>query len=280
MLSDQGIMQWDKRLTDQARRGWDNYKHLHIDLGVARIDQSYLMAGEYLYVEQSSSTDAIAKIKLNRKSNDALDLEKGVEIETVFIEVFVTNDALEDEWLDLVFGINFKYKKKIVEAVVGGGLPKTGQTTSYQDGDDGFYEAGLNHNFVIQTIVGDDVVIDEATGLMWARDGLAAGGNNGAPITWANALIYAEGLNFAGFDDWRLPNINELLSLVNYAVGMPALYVEFINIAYAGGDLYWSSTTYEGDILRAWGVMFQTGQNTGATLKTATRYILCVRGCI
>ncbi len=117
-MSDQEIIQWDKRLADQVRRGWDNYKHLHIDLGVARLDQSYLIAGEYLYVEQSSSADAIAKIKLNRVNNDVLDLEKGVSIETVFIEVFITNDVLEDEWIDLVFGINFKYKKK----AEGGGL--------------------------------------------------------------------------------------------------------------------------------------------------------------
>jgi len=94
-MSDQEIIQWDKRLADQVRRGWDNYKHLHIDLGVARLDQSYLIAGEYLYVEQSSSADAIAKIKLNRVNNDVLDLEKGVSIETVFIEVFITNDVLE-----------------------------------------------------------------------------------------------------------------------------------------------------------------------------------------
>lgn len=118
-MDDREIIQWDKRLTDQARRGWDNYKHLHIDLSTARIDQSYLMAGEYLYVEESSSTLAKAKIKLNRKSNDELDLEKGVKIETVFIEIFISNDALEDKWLDLVFGINFKYKKKIIELEPG-----------------------------------------------------------------------------------------------------------------------------------------------------------------
>lgn len=113
-MDDRQIIQWDKRLTDQARRGWDNYKHLHINLSTARTDQKYLIAGEYLYVEESSSTSAVAKIKINRTNNDALDLEKGVKIETIFIEIFITNDALEDEWLDLVFGINFKYKKKII----------------------------------------------------------------------------------------------------------------------------------------------------------------------
>ena len=109
-MDDREILQWDKRLADQVKRGWDNYKHLHIDLAQARIEQSFLIAGEYLYVEDSSSADAIAKIKINRRSNEELDLAKGVKIETVFIEIFITNDALQDEWLDLVFGINFKYE--------------------------------------------------------------------------------------------------------------------------------------------------------------------------
>lgn len=108
--SDLDIENWDKRLMDQRARGWDNYAHLHIDLAAAQENQSYLIAGEFLYVEESSSADAVAKIKLNRVSNESLALELGVKIETVFIEIFVTNDALQDEWLDLVFGINFKYE--------------------------------------------------------------------------------------------------------------------------------------------------------------------------
>ena len=114
-MDDREIIQWNKRLADQVNRGWDNYKHLHIDLSKARIDEPIRISGEYLYVEQSSSSLAVAKIKLNRNTNDALDLEKGVKIETVFIEVYITNDALQDEWFDLVLGINFKYKKKITD---------------------------------------------------------------------------------------------------------------------------------------------------------------------
>lgn len=112
-MDDREIIHWDKRLADQVKRGWDNYAHLHIDLATAQENQSYLIAGEFLYVEESSSADAKAKIKLNRISNESLDLEKGVKIETVFIEIFITNDALEDEWLDLLFGINFKYHREM-----------------------------------------------------------------------------------------------------------------------------------------------------------------------
>lgn len=125
-MDDREIKSWEQRLADQVKWDWDNYKHLHIDLSTARIDHPYRIAGEYLYVEQSSSALAIAKIKLNRNSNDALDLEKGVLIETIFIEIYITNDALQDEWLDLVFGINFKYKKKIVNEAAGPFMFTTG----------------------------------------------------------------------------------------------------------------------------------------------------------
>ena len=110
-MDDREIQQWDKRLADQVRRGWDNYKHLRIDLTAARLDETLKIAGEFLYV-YSSSGSAAAKIKLNRNTNDSLDLEKGVNIETVFIDVFITNDAQPGEWIDLVFGINFKYREK------------------------------------------------------------------------------------------------------------------------------------------------------------------------
>ena len=113
--SDKDIKTWDHRLNDQVRQGWENYKHVRIDLSTARIDFPILIAGEFIYVEERSGVLALAKIKLNRNTNDALDLEKGVEIYTVFKEVYITNDALQGEWLDLVFGINFIYKKKIVE---------------------------------------------------------------------------------------------------------------------------------------------------------------------
>lgn len=107
--SDRDIRNWDKRLADQVQYGWDNYKHLNINLSTARLDQPFRIAGEFIYIEDSSSPAAKAKIKLNRSNNSALDLKKGVKIETIFLEIFITNDAIQDEWLDLVFGINFDY---------------------------------------------------------------------------------------------------------------------------------------------------------------------------
>lgn len=274
-MHDHEIKQWDHRLLNQVNRGWDNYKHLRIDLSTARLDQSYLIAGEYLYVEAVSSADAIAKIRLNRTTNDQLDLEDGVKIETIYVELFVTNDALEGEWIDLIFGINFKYKKKAPANGLAGGLKKTQQTIVYQAGDDGTYQAGLAFDYTPQTIGGDDVVIDNVTGLMWAADANAAGCNNGATLTWPNAIIYAEALNFAGFDDWRLPNIKELCSLINYSLFFPCIdeppFANFPNGA------FWSSTTRRASTTNAWRLNFSNGA-VSWLLKAGTHDIVCVRG--
>ncbi len=124
-------------------------------------------------------------------------------------------------------------------------LPKTGQITSYAAGDDGDLERGwwrgrLNANnktrFLSKTISGDDVVVDRVTGLMWPANGADVGG---LPQTWAMAITWANGLTFAGFSDWRLPNILEHLSLWNFE-NLAAGYPQFTNFP---GEWMWSSTT-------------------------------------
>jgi len=167
--------------------------------------------------------------------------------------------------------------------IITRGLPKTGQTTQYQAGDDGNYEAGwwkgrLNANnrtrFIARTIGGDDVVLDRATGLMWAADGNAAGCNNGALITWANAIIYANGLTFATFSDWRVPNATELWSIVDAGAGLPRIYQAFFPNTVSND--YWTSTTTSSDILRGQ-IVTHASPGIHDKLKTDTCYLRCVR---
>lgn len=56
----------------------------------------------------------------------------------------------------------------------------------------------------------DGTVTDRATGLMWMKY------DSGKPMNWETALKYAEDLEYAGYDDWRLPNVKELQSIVDY----------------------------------------------------------------
>jgi len=58
---------------------------------------------------------------------------------------------------------------------------------------------------------GDGTVTDHATGLMWMR------ADSGKAMNWEKVLEYAEDLEFAGYDDWRLPNVKELQSIVDYS---------------------------------------------------------------
>jgi len=118
-------------------------------------------------------------------------------------------------------------------------LPKTGQTTSYRNGDDGYYEKGWDEAERFKD-VGDGTVIDNATGLMWPKDWAGDGGNGGNALNWNSAIDWAEALDFAGHTDWRLPNINELSSLIALEATPPLVYDFFENVI--TGEYFTSST--------------------------------------
>lgn len=64
---------------------------------------------------------------------------------------------------------------------------------------------------------GDGTITDEATGLMWMQD------DAGLALEWDEALAYAEDYEYAGYDDWRLPDVKELQSIVDYSGSYPAI---------------------------------------------------------
>ena len=153
----------------------------------------------------------------------------------------------------------------------------TGQTTEYRAGDDGHYQAGSAFNFQQLSIGGDSVTIDHNTGLMWAADGDEEGCNWGNQTEWETAIDWCNNLDFAGYTDWRLPNIKELQAIVNYGTNSPAIdTIYFVNTEYGGN--YWSSTTVDINISLAWYVNFLNG-NVSSYYKTpSTYYVRAVRG--
>ena len=64
---------------------------------------------------------------------------------------------------------------------------------------------------------GDGTVTDNATGLMWMQD------DGGYGMEWDDALDYAENFEYAGYDDWRLPDVKELQAIVDYSGVYPAI---------------------------------------------------------
>jgi len=135
-------------------------------------------------------------------------------------------------------------------------VARTGQTTCYDTsgaviacsgtGQDGDYLAGAplpNLRFINNN---DGTVKDSLTGLEWAQDA-----NAGGAMTWQAALDYVKTLNTGGHNDWRLPNVNELESLVNAQLSNPALPQghPFANVQ---SSYYWSSTSYASNTHYAW----------------------------
>lgn len=120
-MSDKDIGAWPERLKDQVLRSWENYKRFTIDLSTERISEFTGICAEFLVVEKVSSESAAASIRLNRNTNDPIDLQIGVVIKTVFKEFYITNEAQADEWVDIVVGINFEYYKKAAgNGILGG----------------------------------------------------------------------------------------------------------------------------------------------------------------
>jgi len=78
------------------------------------------------------------------------------------------------------------------------------------------------------------------------------------PSDLQSALNSANGLNLCGFTDWRLPNVNELRSVVDYSNYDPALpdSAPFINVQ---SDYYWSSTSNAFNAVNAWSIHMYSG---------------------
>lgn len=112
----------------------------------------------------------------------------------------------------------------------------------------------------------DGTVTDEATGLMWQKSG------DGHGRIWQDALCYCESLELAGYADWRLPNIRELESLVDWDRYDPAIDPVFESHSF----LYWSGTTQLPGSF-AWGVNFNYGRVGYSNSKGENLYVRCVR---
>ncbi len=130
------------------------------------------------------------------------------------------------------------------------------------------------------TTTTDYTVIDNCTGLMWKQcsygqsdDADCSGA--AATTTWTLALQQCDGLTFAGKSDWRLPNIKELQSIVDYATSSPAINRTYFPATVS--NFYWSSTSYVDTPSFAWRVLFYSGY-VGDDDKTGSVYVRCVRG--
>lgn len=130
-----------------------------------------------------------------------------------------------------------------------GQMPVTGQNVCYDDvgnvidctnidfpGQDGFYQAGCSSNGRFWDNQ-DGTITDSCTGLMWQKEAVPD------MQSWHGALLYSEGLELAGHNDWRLPNVLELQSIINYGRSAPSIDPIFVADLSSPPYWYWSSST-------------------------------------
>ena len=109
------------------------------------------------------------------------------------------------------------------------------------------------------------------------NDGLSTGLTwNYGQLNWDNATSYCEGLDLAGQQDWRLPDKDNLTSLIDTSVSAPMIVAELRNTTESAK--YWSSTSSVYYTSNAWRVNFYDGIVGSGSSKSKSRYVRCVRG--
>jgi hypothetical protein len=164
-------------------------------------------------------------------------------------------------------------------------VPKTGPGESAGAG-----KPWPTHRFVVH----GDCITDKLTGLMWPRNAALLGsgywssslasGSMQYKIAQMNTNSTAPGYHLCGYSDWRLPNLNELRSLINYSAlrngSSPAVWLNsngFSNFQHA---IYYSSTWIGRDGAAAT-VTFSSGQSNSITYAdnpANSAHFLPVRG--
>lgn len=162
-------------------------------------------------------------------------------------------------------------------------------------GRDGEFQAGLDRVHVDN---GDGTISDLKTGLTWEKlswDGSIHDRLN--QYSWQDAYaLKIAALNtiaFAGHTDWRLPNVNELQTILHYGTTYPMVAPAFHtgcaagcttltcscgwNSGYGGSERYWTSTTFAQAPFYVWTVAAYDG-SVDYTARNEVRHVRAVRG--
>jgi hypothetical protein len=175
-------------------------------------------------------------------------------------------------------------------------LPVTGQRYNMWPGDDGGLKAGEPWPSPRLVDNSNETITDRLTGLMWTKDANLMVTRNpefdtnqwvDGCVNWQHALNYIALLNsqnYLGYNDWRMPNRNEMTSLIDFSRKDPVLPERFpftntgdYNLEY----YYWTSTTRADATDQAWIVVLREGMMGGGNAlqyaKTADWHVWPVR---
>lgn len=133
-----------------------------------------------------------------------------------------------------------------------------------------------NARFIVEA--GTESVFDQVTGLTWQRFvPMAFDGGTGLVEEYSVAETYCSSLVLAGHEDWRLPIITELISLVSPIKSWPAIHSKsFPDTPSDLSGFYWTSTQGQSSVLYWW-VEFAYGHWRRASAINSGAKVRCVR---
>ncbi|MFC1856590.1 DUF1566 domain-containing protein [Thermodesulfobacteriota bacterium] len=190
---------------------------------------------------------------------------------------------------------------------ITGRIPDTGQTISYTDtfGEDSDYlinppsyiKMDAQGNYLPDSATSWSMVRDNVTGLIWeikTDDGSihdkdntytwydsnpdTNGGYAGTPgdgTDTEDIINVLNAANFGGYSDWRLPNREDLRSIVHHDRYIPSIETTYFPHTIASG--YWSSTTLADYTVDAWNISFYSAHDWNLN-KMDSYYVRAVRG--
>ena len=166
--------------------------------------------------------------------------------------------------------------------------------TSYADFDDGYYGKGGVIPAPRFSVVGEgsltNQIRDNATGLIWARSITNCIGQG--LVSWTAGISAVTNINasggYGGTNDWRMPNLRELFSVMDYSRVNPSISGWTNGVAptasqpwndlVLGQIIFWASTTRRGSTTQAWRIETGEGQPSFTTKATAAGQVWMVRG--
>lgn len=140
---------------------------------------------------------------------------------------------------------------------------------------------GVSEGGILQSVEYSDssVIVDSENELMWTRCVFGQSGSvckEGAAVTlvWVDALNKARRLEFGGFSNWRMPRVEELMTIVDHCADSPKVVEEFTGFP---EGLVWTSSANIDYATDAWAVDFSRGEAVVSS-RDAPRYVIFVRG--
>jgi len=143
------------------------------------------------------------------------------------------------------------------------------------------------------SLPGDGTAIHYLTGLQWLvcpvgtewkmPESTSICEGSELQMNWSEALTYVDNINSstgkAGYNDWRIPNIKELSTIIERKCEQPSLNVSvFPELAYQGYVTFWTNTPLKADLVSganySWSVNLEWGYDSFGPRKLDSRLIL------